>query len=150
MKKFFLFVLTIFFLFYSYANTNELLLKLKYQAVAIGEVSLAYRIVALSATLAAAKAADSEYIVAILDEVDSTIKNGKEIIGAKDDSPDATTKSIFAAMDGLLDCSKKIKIFSMKQSDANLKKIKECVEVSSNKINKLSEDFNSLNKNKNR
>jgi len=77
MKKFFLSLLILSFTFIVSADAaNEKLLASKTQALAIGELSLAYRLVTLSMSLAAAKAVDPDYTDAILKEVESTLKNG--------------------------------------------------------------------------
>ena len=79
MKKLFV-IFVLFFFFFSVSAqekniNNPEVLELKYKAVAIGQISLAYRLIALSTSLAIAKAVDPDYISGLLDNVDSTIDN---------------------------------------------------------------------------
>ena len=125
------------------------LLTLKYQAAAIGEISLAYRLQALMMSLAAANAAGDEYIEAILSETDSTIENAKTIILAKNTNPDALTKEIVSAFDQLLKCSGNIKKFSASKEKNNRGEVEKCLEISKKNIDKLTDmHYKIQNKNK--
>ena len=143
MRRFFSVFLILFFLVPVFAESAETtLLTLKYQATAIGEISLAYRLETLTMSLAAAKAVDKDYITAILDEVDATVENGKTIISTKNTSPDQLTKEIISAFDQLLKCSGEIKKYSSASSKNSSEQISQCMEISRKKLDLLSEMFN--------
>ena len=143
----FIILFSFFVLFPESAETT--LLTLKYQATAIGEISLAYRLETLTMSLAAAKAVDNEYITAILDEVDATISNGKSIILAKNTNPDVLTKEIVSAFDQLLNCSGNIKKYSASQEKSNRGEVEKCLEISKKNIDKLTDmHYKIQNKNK--
>lgn len=150
MRRFFSLFLFLFFLFHIFAESAETtLLTLKYQATAIGEISLAYRLETLTMSLAAAKAVDKEYITAILDEVDATVENGKSIITTKNASPDQLTKEIIAAFDQLLKCSGEIKKYSSAQGKTGREEVEKCLEISRDNIDKLTDMYQKIqNKNK--
>lgn len=146
MKKFFLSLLILSFTFIVSADAaNEKLLASKTQALAIGELSLAYRLVTLSMSLAAAKAVDPDYTDAILKEVESTLKNGKQIQQLKNTAPDAMSKKIYDVTDHLLGCSRNVKIFSRSQTPANMNAVKKCIDESLQKIDELNNSFNLVN-----
>lgn len=146
MKKFFLPLLILSFTFIVSADAaNEKLLASKTQALAIGELSLAYRLVTLSMSLAAAKAVDPDYTDAILKEVESTLKNGKQIQQLKNTTPDAMSKKIYDVTDLLLGCSRNVKIFSRSQTPANMSSVKKCIDESLQKIDELNNSFNLVN-----
>ncbi|MBR4489439.1 hypothetical protein IKP13_02285 [bacterium] len=136
----FLILFSFFTLFPDIAETT--LLTLKYQAVAIGEISLAYRLETLTMSLAAAKAVDKEYITAILDEVDATVSNGKSIILVRNIAPDPLTKEIISAFDQLLKCSGEIKKYSSGDKTVSAEQISKCMELSRKKLDLLSEIYN--------
>ena len=143
MRRVFFVFLILFFLIPIFAESAETtLLTLKYQATAIGEISLAYRLETLTMSLAAAKAVDKDYITAILDEVDATLENGKSIISTKNTSPDQLTKEIISALDQLLKCSGEIKKYSSASSKNSSEQISQCMEISRKKLDLLSEMFN--------
>lgn len=143
MRRVFFVFLILFFLIPIFAESAETtLLTLKYQATAIGEISLAYRLETLTMSLAAAKAVDKDYITAILDEVDATLENGKSIISTKNTSPDQLTKEIISAFDQLLKCSGEIKKYSSASSKNSSEQISQCMEISRKKLDLLSEMFN--------
>jgi hypothetical protein len=130
-------------------SAEQSFLTLKYQATAIGEISLAYRLQALTMSLAAAKAVDNEYITAILDETDATVSNGKSIILAKNTNPDVLTKEIVSAFDQLLKCSGSIKKYSAAKEKNNRGEVEKCLEISKKNIDKLTEaHYKIQNKNK--
>ena len=150
MKRVSLVFLILFSFFSLFADSAETtLLTLKYQASAIGEISLAYRLETLTMSLAAAKAVDNEYITAILDEVDATISNGKSIILAKNINPDVLTKEIVSAFDQLLKCSGNIKKYSLSKENSNRGEVEKCLEISKKNIDKLTDmHYKIQNKNK--
>jgi hypothetical protein len=143
MKRVSLVFLILFSFFTLFSDSSETaLLTLKYQAMAIGEISLAYRLENLTMSLAAAKAVDKEYITAILDEVDATVSNGKSILLVKNIAPDPLTKEIISAFDQLLNCSDKIKKYSSASAKISTEEISKCMELSRKKIDLLSEMYN--------
>ena len=150
MRRFFSVFLILFSLFPILAESSETtLLTFKYQATAIGEISLAYRLETLTMSLAAAKAVDKEYIAAILDEVDATVANGKSIILTKNTLPDALTKEIVSAFDQLLKCSSEIKKYSSAQGKVGRDEVEKCLEISHRNIDKLTDMYQKIqNKNK--
>ena len=133
----------------SAGSSEKTLLTLKYQITAIGEISLAYRLQSLTMSLAAAKAVDSGYISAILDETDATIENGKSAIIAKNTAPDALTKEIISAFDTLLKCSENIKKYSAANGKTGNGEVEKCLDESRKNIDKLTDMYNKTqNKNK--
>lgn len=149
MKNIFIIIFTLFFFFYGFADQNSKdVLTLKYQAIAVGQISLAYRLVALSTSLAIAKAVDPEYITSLLDNVDSTIINCKKIVSVNNSSPDALTLEILKSIDYLLTCSKNVKKYSSLQSYENLSSVRECIDESAKLVEKLSEEYNKLSSSK--
>ena len=150
MKRVFLVFLILFFLVPIFADGAEtVLLTLKYQATAIGEISLAYRLESLTMSLAAANAADSEYISAILSETDATVENAKSIISTKNSSPDPLTKEIISAFDQLLKCSENIKKYSEAKGKNGRDEVEKCLEISRGNIDKLTDMYQKIqNKNK--
>ncbi len=130
-------------------SAEQTFLTLKYQAAAIGEISLAYRLQALTMSLAAANAAGSEYIEAILSETDSTIENAKTIILAKNANPNVLTKEIVSAFDQLLKCSGSIKKYSAAKEKSARGEVEKCLEISKKNIDKLTDmHYKIQNKNK--
>jgi hypothetical protein len=152
MKKFFIFFVLLFFLFSVSAQekniNNPEVLELKYKAVAIGQVSLAYRLIALSTSLAIAKAVDPDYISGLLDNVDSTIDNCKRIVSVNNDRPDNLSKNIVEGINYLLNCSKNVKKYAFLQSYDNLTSVRECIDESAKIVEKLSDDYNKLSSSK--
>lgn len=150
MRRFFSVFLILFSLSFLFAESSETtLLTLKYQATAIGEISLAYRLESLTMSLAAAQAVDNDYIAAILDEVDATVSNGKTIILVKNMAPDALTKEIISAFDRLLKCSGEIKKYSAAKGKNGRDEVGKCLEISRGNIEKLTDMYQKIqNKNK--
>lgn len=151
MKKIFFLLFFIFLTTPLISSNNEKeILTLKYQAVSVGQISLACRLIALSTSLVIAKAVDSEYISGLLDNIDATIVNCKKILSAGNDSPDKFTLEIYRGIDYLLDCSKNVKKYSTLQSYDNLLSVRECIDKSEKIVEKLSEDYNKLSTGKNK
>ncbi|HNW82425.1 MAG TPA: hypothetical protein PKG52_05965 [bacterium] len=143
MKKLFLVIITIFLFFSINANDyDKEYLTLKYQGVAIGQISLAYRLISLSTSLAIAKAVDKEYIFSLLSNVDSTILNCKNIITNNNGTPDNLSKHLLEGIDSLVQCSKNVKDYTSLQSYDNLNKVRGCIDKSSENIDKLTDEYN--------
>ncbi|MBO4700016.1 hypothetical protein J5690_10520 [bacterium] len=143
MRRFFSVFLILLFLFpLSAESAGQTLLTLKSQALAIGEISLAYRLETLTMSLAVAKAVDREYVTAILDEVDATVANGKSLLLAKNTSPDILTQEIVSAFDQLTKCSSEIKKYSSGDKKISAEQISQCLEASLKKLNLLTEMYN--------
>ena len=142
MKRVFLVFLILFSIFSLFAESAEkTILTMKSQALAIGEISLAYRLENLTMSLAAAKAVDKEYISAILDELDATVSNGKSLFLAGNASQDYLTKEIVSAFDQLLKCSENIKKYSA-AAKISADEVLQCLEISRKKLDLLSETYN--------
>lgn len=120
----------------------------KYQSIAIGQLSLAYRLMTLSTSLSIAKAVDDDYIVSILDNVDSTIKNCSNIISEKDGVNDSISKMILEAIDYFMSCSKNVKDYTALHSYENLQKVRSCVDRSGKYVDDLTELHNNKLKKK--
>lgn len=145
MKKLFLIVFALFFVFISFADENDKqYLKLKYQGAAIGQMSLAYRLISLSTSLSIAKAVDKEYIFSLLSNVDSTILNCKNIITGNDSNPDSLSKHLLSGIDSLVACSKNVKDYTELQSYDNLNKVRTCIDKSSETIDNLTDEYNKI------
>ena len=125
-----------------FAN-NDFITK-KYQSIAIGELSLAYRLISLSASLAISNAAPKESIIPLLQNVEHTIKNCSDII--KKNSNSTFDKEIITSIKEVSDCLNEVKIYSTKKSYSNYNKIKKCMMNSENIINNLSDKFNNMKK----
>lgn len=143
MKK--LFFVFLFFLFSLSLIGNEndaKLLTLKYQGVAIGQISLSYRLISLSTSLSIARAVEKDYIFSLLDNVDSTLLNCKKIVSSNNSNPDKLSKNILVSIDFLVNCSKNVKEYAALQSYDNLNKVRDCIDHSSERIDKLTDQFN--------
>lgn len=153
MKRFILFFIIFLLFFQGFSEdignkNNKEVLELKYKAVAIGQMSLAYRLIALSTSLAIAKAVDPDYISGLLDNIDSTIINCKNIVSVNNDQSDDLSKNIIVGIDYLLNCSKDVKKYSFLQSYDNLTKVRECIDESSKIIDNLSTEYNKVSSKK--
>jgi len=143
MKKIAVFFLVFSFFISIYSNESSAdLLREKYKAVSIGQLSLAYRLIALSTSLSIAKAVDKDYIISLLDNVDATIINCKKIVEADNNKPDKITRKILSGIDQLTDCSNNVKKYSASQSYENLTKVRTCIDDCAVMIEKLSDQFN--------
>jgi len=141
-----LFLLLFVFLFslniYTDSNNNNFLTR-KYQGIAIGQLTLAHRLISLSTSLAISKAVDEAYIISLLQNIDSTIENSKNIIQTNGNTPDQLTKDILTAIDFFIGCSNSVKLYTKNPSYNNLSSVRNCVENSSDIINSLTDAFNS-------
>jgi peptidoglycan hydrolase CwlO-like protein len=111
------------------------------EALAIGEATLAYRLVALSASLSIAAATDNEAVLSLLENVDSTLTNGRAFLTAQD-AKGPFTKELSALMDAILSCSNNVKDYTKNKSYDNLQKIRGCIDPLEGKITDLTERFN--------
>lgn len=114
----------------------------KYQSIAIGQLSLAYRLISLSTSLTIAKAVNDEYIVSILDNIVSTIKNCSDIVSAKDSKKDELSNLIIEAIDYFIKCSANVKDYTTLHSYENLQKVRSCIDRSGKYIDDLTELHN--------
>ncbi len=121
----------------------------KYQSIAIGQLSLAYRLMSLSTSLSIAKAVDDDYIVSILDNIDSTIKNCSNIVTSDESKKDDISKLIVEAIDYFVSCSKNVKSYANLHSYENLQKVRTCIERSGKYVDDLTDLHNKkINKDK--
>lgn len=143
MKKLMVFIFLLFFIFSIHADEHDRqYLTLKYQGVAIGQISLAYRLISLSTSLSIAKAVDKEYIFSLLGNVDSTILNCRSIITGNNSDPDTLSKHLLEGIDALISCSQNVKDYTSLQSYDNLNKVRACIDKSSENIEKLTDEYN--------
>lgn len=143
MKKTLVAIFILFFFLFLYSNDDgREYLTLKYQGVAIGQISLAYRLISLSTSLSIAKAVEKEYIFSLLSNVDSTILNCRNIITNNNSSPDILSKHLLEGIDALVECSKNVKDYTALQSYDNLNKVRTCIDKSSENIDKLTDEYN--------
>ena len=140
MRRFLPLFFFLFFSFYSFAeNCNISLQTAKSQALAVGEISLAYRLQTLTMSLAAAKAVESDYIFAILSEIDATIINGKSLFLQNNSVKTPVSEELVSAFDTLLLCSEKIRKYSKNMEKSLIPEIEKCFENSRKKLDKLSD-----------
>lgn len=123
-------------------NKNSNFVVPKYQSIAIGQLSLAYRLISLSTSLSIAKAVDNEYIVSILDNIISTIRNCSDIISAKDSKKDDLSALIVESIDHFISCSGNVKSYTKLQSYENLQKVRKCIDRSGKYIDELTDLHN--------
>lgn len=143
MKKLLICIILLFFVVSVHADEHDRqYLTLKYQGVAIGQISLAYRLISLSTSLAIAKAVDKEYIFSLLGNVDSTILNCKSIITGNNSNPDILSKHLLEGIDSLISCSQSVKDYTSVQSYDNLNKVRTCIDKTSENIDKLTDEYN--------
>lgn len=120
----------------------------KYNALAIGQITLSYRLLSLSAGLAISKATDANNIVSLLENVDATLRNTQDFLST-DKMPSHTfTKRTSFLIDKLLACSTFVKTYASKKDLASLNGMNKCVEALESNIISLSDDFNALDKKK--
>ncbi|HOW52212.1 MAG TPA: hypothetical protein PLV42_09250 [bacterium] len=125
----------------AYGVENSPAMNRRIEALAIGETTLAYRLVALSASLAIAAATDNDAILALLENVESTLSNGKSFL-AEQNTSSAYSKEIAALIDSVLSCSVNVKQYTKNKNYDNLQKIRGCIDPLEGKINDLTERFN--------
>ena len=149
MKKIIIFLLFLTFTLFPQDKKEDFVVP-KYQSIAIGQLSLAYRLMTLSTSLSIAKAVDDNYIVSILDNVDSTIKNCSNIIADKNSKKDAISKLIIEAIDYFVSCSKNVKDYTTLHSYENLQQVRACIDKSGKYVDDLTELHNKKIKGKNK
>ena len=149
MKKILVFLFVTFFLFnaFSQDKKDDFVIP-KYQSIAIGQLSLAYRLMTLSTSLSIAKAVDDEYIVSVLDNIDSTIKNCSSIVTQTDVKYDEISNLILESIDYFIRCSKNVKDYTTLHSYENLQKVRTCIDRSGKYVDDLTELHNSKSKKK--
>lgn len=113
------------------------------EALAMGEATLAYRLVSLSASLSIAAATDNDAVVSLLENVDNTLINGKAFLTTQD-TKGIFTKELSTLMDALLSCSNSVKEYTKNKSYDNLQKIRGCIDPLEGKISNLTERFNKV------
>ena len=152
MKKFIL-IFILFFTFFLFStdtkDKKDEFVVPKYQSIAIGQLSLAYRLISLSTSLSIAKAVNDEYIVSILDNIVSTIKNCSDIVAAKDSSKNELSELIVKSIDYFINCSDNVKKYTTLHSYENLQKVRTCIDRSGKYIDELT-DLHNKNSGKNK
>jgi len=111
------------------------------EALAIGETTLAYRLIALSASLSIAAATDNDAVISLLENVDSTLTNGKAFLTAQE-TKGIFTKELASLMEQILSCSANVKEYTKNKSYDNLQKIRGCIDPLEGKISDITERFN--------
>jgi len=111
------------------------------EALAIGEITLAYRLIALAASLSIAAATDNDAILGLLENVEGTLGNGKLFLGTQDPRG-AFAKDILLLVDETLLCASKVKEYTKNKNYENLQKIRSCIDPLEEKISGLTERFN--------
>jgi len=141
----FIFIFVISFSAFSLDKKEDFVIP-KYQSIAIGQLSLAYRLMTLSTSLSIAKAVDDNYIVSILDNIDSTIKNCSGIVSDKNEKKDDLSKLILESIDYFLSCSKNVKSYATLHSYENLQKVRTCIDRSGKYVDELTALHNNKTK----
>jgi hypothetical protein len=143
MKKFIFFIVFIFsFIFILADSVDDSFLVRKYQGIAIGQLTLAHRLISLATSLSISKSVENDYIISLLKNIDSTIDNTKSIIENNNNKPDMLTKEILSSIDFFINCSESVKKYTLDQNYDNLSKVRSCVENSSSRIDKLTDIYN--------
>ncbi len=152
MKKLFVFFFFIIFSFSIYSDSfDDSFLVRKYQGIAIGQLTLAHRLISLATSLSISRAVESDYILSLLENIDATINNTKSIIKANGRNPEGRnsqklTQEILKSIDFFVSCSDSVKRYTVEPNYDNLSSIRQCVERSSNIINNLTDSYNKGNK----
>lgn len=146
MKK--IFVLFLVFVQFYLPASNISFVEKKYNALTIGQITLSYRLLSLSAGLAVAKATDSSNIIALLENVDATLQNTQTFLSTDKTTTHSFTKQTQELIVHLLSCSTFIKNYADKKDLVSLNGMNSCVEKLEKEILDLSSKFNKLNKNK--
>lgn len=111
------------------------------EALAIGEASLAYRLISLSVSLAIANATDAGAITGLLDNVDHTLRNGKTFLVTQNPAGPLTGE-IGGLFDSLLSCSAQVKEYAKNKNYDRLQKVRACTETIEGGLSALTEKFN--------
>lgn len=110
-------------------------------ALAIGEASLAYRLISLSVSLAVANATDAAAITGLLDNVDNTLRNGKAFLTTQN-AGGPLTGEIGGLFDSLLSCSAQVKEYAKNKNYDRLQQVRSCTETIEGTLSVLTEKFN--------
>ena len=117
------------------------LLQRRVEALSLGETTLAYRLISLTASLSIAAATDNDALVGLLENVDSTLANGKVFLSAQDKNG-PFSKDIVSLIDDTIRCSAKVKAYTLNKSYDNLQSIRGCMDALDGRIVELTERFN--------
>lgn len=141
-KVFFLFIL---FLFFSLrvAGTDKVSPR-RHQALAIGQLSLAVRLINLSLSLSVAKATSEDSILSLLSNLSKTLKDCKKAVSMSKKQNKIDNK-ILSCTDTIISCSEKITLFISEKS--SIKSIKKCSSSSVRCVSNLSDVYNNFYKN---
>ena len=140
-------VLVLFLFFFALTAENDIsFVEKKYNALAIGQITLSYRLISLSAGLAISKATEPTNIISLLENVDTTLLNTQTFLATDKMQIHSFTKRTDALITNLLSCSTFVKEYASKRNLPSLNGMNKCVETLESEILTLSDDFNKLNK----
>ncbi len=131
----------LFFAVVAYGVDTSPAMSRRIEALALGEATLAYRLVSLSASLSIAAATDNDAVLSLLENVDSTLSNGKSFLFAQD-AKGTFTKELSSLIDTIISCSNNVKDYTKNKSYDNLQKIRGCIDPLEGKISELTDRFN--------
>ncbi len=131
----------VFFTVLVFGVENSPAMNRRIEALAFGEATLAYRLVALSASLAIAAATDNDALLSLLENVESTLSNGKSFLATQQDKT-SFSKEISGLIDSVLSCSGDVRSYVQNKNYGNLQKIRGCIDPLEGKISDLTERFN--------
>ena len=143
-------VLALFLFYLTLTATDISFVEKKYNALAIGQITLSYRLISLSAGLAISKATDPVNIVSLLENVDATLTNTQTFLATDKMQTHSFTKRTDALITNLISCSGFVKNYAIKKDLSSLNGMNRCVETLENEIITLSDDFNKLDKQNNK
>ncbi len=135
-------VLFLVLLHVSLYSTDMSFVERKYNALAIGQITLSYRLLSLSAGLAVAKATDPSDIVSLLDNVDATLSNAQDFLSTDAVSPSPTSNRVNELIKELISCSSFVKHYALNKDLDSLEGMNRCVDALENEIVTVSEEFN--------
>jgi len=143
MKKLFTLVL-ITFLFSALFSTS--FCKRRIEALAIGELSLAYRLISISAGLSIEGILDSTTISSYIKNVDSILSDGKKSLKMYATPETEISKKLNQSFDKLHSCTKLLILYTKLKDKHTVKKLKICMNEAESNINFISDKFNSTYK----
>ncbi|MCK5808679.1 hypothetical protein KAH37_06825 [bacterium] len=135
-----------FLLTFSLTATTISFVEKKYNALAIGQITLSYRLISLSAGLVIAKATNPTDIVSLLENVDATLTNTQSFLSAEKAKEHTFTRRTKTLITNLLTCSHFVKTYATKKDLSSLNGMNNCIETLEKEILTLSDDFNKLDK----
>ncbi len=142
MRKRIIFFLFLFIAVSPLSAGDELaLLHRRAEALAIGEMTLAYRLVTLTVSLSIASATDNDALLSLLENVESTLSNAKTFLSAQG-GKGSFTPDILALLDETLSCSLEVRGYMKNKTYENLQKVRGCVDFLDARITELSDRFN--------